>query len=31
MTKELMQTFQEKIPEAAVGEWWALIKPVYEL
>ena len=28
---ELMQTFQEKIPEAAVDEWWALMEPVYEL
>lgn len=28
---ELMQTFQEKIPEAGVDEWWALMEPVYEL
>ena len=28
---ELMQTFQEKIPEAGVNEWWALMEPVYEL
>jgi hypothetical protein len=26
-----MQTFQEKIPEAGVDEWWALMEPVYEL
>ena len=28
---ELMQTFQEKIPEAGPHEWWALMEPVYEL
>jgi L-rhamnose mutarotase len=28
---ELMQTFQEKIPEAGVDEWWTLMEPVYEL
>ena len=28
---ELMQTFQEKIPEAGDDEWWALMEPVYEL
>jgi len=28
---ELMQTFQEKVPEAGVDEWWALMEPVYEL
>ena len=28
---ELMRTFQEKIPEAEEGEWWALMEPVYEL
>jgi len=28
---ELMRTFQEKIPEAADTEWWALMEPVYEL
>jgi len=28
---ELMRTFQEKIPEAADAEWWALMEPVYEL
>jgi L-rhamnose mutarotase len=29
---ELMQTFQEKIPEAGVDdECWALMEPVYEL
>lgn len=28
---ELMQTFQEKIPEAGADEWWALMEPVYEL
>ena len=28
---ELMQTFQEKIPEAGPDEWWALMEPVYEL
>jgi L-rhamnose mutarotase len=28
---ELMQTFQEKIPEAGVDEWWALMEPVYDL
>ena len=28
---ELMQTFQEKIPEAGEDEWWALMEPVYEL
>ena len=28
---ELMQNFQEKIPEAGVDEWWALMEPVYEL
>jgi len=31
MTKGLIQTFQEKIPETAVDEWWALMEPVYEL
>jgi L-rhamnose mutarotase len=28
---ELMQTFQEKIPEAGENEWWALMESVYEL
>ena len=28
---ELMRTFQEKLPEAGVDEWWALMEPVYEL
>ena len=28
---ELMQTFQEKIPEADADEWWARMEPVYEL
>ena len=28
---ELMQTFQEKIPEAGLDEWWAMMEPVYEL
>ena len=28
---KLMQSFQEKIPEAGVDEWWALMEPVYDL
>ncbi len=28
---ELMQTFQEKLPEAGDNEWWAKMEPVYEL
>lgn len=28
---DLMQTFQEKIPEAGENEWWALMEPVYDL
>lgn len=28
---ELMQTFQEKVPEAGTDELWALMEPVYNL
>lgn len=28
---ELMRRFQEKIPEAGPNEWWALMKPVYNM
>ena len=28
---QLMQTFQEVVPEAKPGELWALMEPVYEL
>ena len=28
---ELMQTFQEKIPEAGEHEWWARMELVYQL
>jgi len=27
----LMETFQEPVPEAQPGEWWADMEPVYEL
>lgn len=28
---ELMRTFQEKVPEAGEGEWWALMEKVFDL
>jgi L-rhamnose mutarotase len=28
---ELMRTYQQKIPEAGDGEWWALMEQVYDL
>jgi len=28
---ELMRTFQEKVPEAREGEWWALMEKVFDL
>ena len=28
---ELMRTFQEPVDEAAPGEWWALMEPVFDL
>ncbi|MBM3934155.1 MAG: L-rhamnose mutarotase [SAR202 cluster bacterium] len=27
----LMRTFQEKVPEAGPGEWWASMRQVYDL
>lgn len=27
----LMRTFQEPVPEAKSGEWWAMMEPVFEL
>jgi L-rhamnose mutarotase len=27
----LMRTFQEKVPEAGEGEWWAQMEPVFDL
>jgi len=27
----LMRTFQEKVPEAGEGEWWALMEKVFDL
>ncbi len=31
MWDELMAGFQEKVPEAKPGEWWALMEQVYHL
>lgn len=28
---ELMRTMQERVPEAAVGEWWATMEQVFDL
>ncbi len=28
---ELMRTFQEPVAEAAAGEWWAFMEPVFDL
>ncbi len=28
---ELMRTFQERVPEAREGEWWALMEQVFDL
>ena len=28
---ELMRTFQERVPEAGEGEWWALMEQVFDL
>ena len=28
---ELMRTFQEKVPEAGTGEWWAAMEMVFDL
>lgn len=28
---ELMRTFQEPVPEASAGEWWAFMECVFEL
>ena len=28
---ELMRTFQERVPEAAEGEWWASMECVFDL
>lgn len=28
---ELMRTMQERVPEAADGEWWATMEPVFDL
>ncbi len=28
---DLMRTFQERVPEAGDGEWWAAMEQVYEL
>ena len=28
---ELMRTFQERVPEAKEGEWWALMEQVFDL
>ena len=28
---DLMRTFQEKVPEARPGEWWALMEEVFDL
>jgi L-rhamnose mutarotase len=28
---DLMCTFQERVPEAAEGEWWALMEQVFDL
>ncbi|MHC5114244.1 MAG: L-rhamnose mutarotase [Planctomycetota bacterium] len=28
---DLMRTFQRKLPEAAPGDWWAPMEPVFDL
>ncbi|MEE2659133.1 MAG: L-rhamnose mutarotase [Candidatus Latescibacterota bacterium] len=28
---ELMRTFQQRVPEAAEGEWWAMMEKVFDL
>jgi L-rhamnose mutarotase len=28
---DLMRGFQERVPEAKEGEWWALMEPVFDL
>jgi hypothetical protein len=29
--EQLMKSFQEPVPDAAQGEWWAAMEPVFQL